>query len=233
MIHIALKSPSEGPERPCVYRMNFGKRFFIWKAKSLPQSLKTISKDLERKIKNPPSSEDLFYEMAAYMRRFRVFQISVEVLLSTDDTAELLDFERKCLLESQGDPGCCNLVFVPHVPSWIVPNENKALQSTKKVQLDKEVGKDVKVSQKSGKAATIENVEVQSNVSSHEIENKGVQGPEIISEPNDASGRGKVQHRPGKPLQIEPEYPESSPEMPDISLDDISSMLRDINAGKK
>lgn len=118
-ITTSLKKPQSHPDKPCVYRMNFGKRYFIWKGKNLQHSLKTISKDLGRNTEKLPSEENLFYSMAAYMKRFRVFHITVDVLLETDDHQELLNFEQRELARCQGDPDCCNTVFVPHVPAWM------------------------------------------------------------------------------------------------------------------
>lgn len=122
---IKMKVRTEGGPfiHPCVYKMTVGKRYFIWKGKSLQQSLNTMSKDLERKIdpdrKSALSEDDLFYCMATYMRRFRIYQVFVDVLLETPDPEELLAFEAEALALAQGDPECCNQVFVPHVPGWI------------------------------------------------------------------------------------------------------------------
>lgn len=115
---------------PVVYRIDVGKRYFIWKGKNLDQSLTWLPDDLSNKILNGAKQNDLLYELVNYMRRFRAHELTVSVLLQTSDPNELIEFERLQLEQAEKDPNCLNTVFVPHVPKWLGPNENKAITAT-------------------------------------------------------------------------------------------------------
>lgn len=115
---IKFKVIGEQPVLPSIIRLEIGKKFFIWKVKNLQQSLFTMAKDLESKIKNGAKSGELFYELVGYMRKNRAYNISIITLFETESVQELLDFETIELKKYPKDPDCLNISFLPYYPKW-------------------------------------------------------------------------------------------------------------------
>jgi len=104
----------------CVFRINAGSKYFIWKAKTLDVSLKSMTSDLTRKLlpgKLP--ANDLFFDFVNYIKRYRIYNLTVVVLLETKDVNELVSFEETLLKQTELDPDCLNSSSVPYHPKWI------------------------------------------------------------------------------------------------------------------
>lgn len=117
---VNFKVTGQPPLKMCVFKMIIGKKFFIWKALSLFPTLKTLEKNLESKVKKNTDSQEIFFLLSAYMRKQRVFNLSVVVLFETDDVNALLDFEQNELSAAKGNPDCLNNRHEPYKPKWII-----------------------------------------------------------------------------------------------------------------
>lgn len=129
------------PSNTCLVKIWFGKKYFIWKAKALKQTADQVCRDLSRKVRLGCPETDLFYQVAQYLRRFPVRSCTFEVVMATDDHAELIDQEAKLLKQSYGTPECLNNNSESYLPSWISMASNKAPGAT---IIPPEVGMDAK-----------------------------------------------------------------------------------------
>jgi hypothetical protein len=122
MERVNIKIEGSFSDLPCVYKMKLGKtkKFFIWKTNKLKPSLVGMSKDLQRKIDKGCDDQDIFCKLASYMRARSVRNITVEVLVETDNLVDLLDQEKNILNEAKSDRiNCLNSSFEPYIPGWI------------------------------------------------------------------------------------------------------------------
>lgn len=122
MEKINIKIEGEFNDLPCIYRMQLGKtkKFFIWKTKVLKPSLATLAKDMQRKIDKGCDDQDMFCKLASYMRANRVRNITVKVLVSTEDLVRLVHKEHEILAAASEDSrNCLNNSFTPYVPAWL------------------------------------------------------------------------------------------------------------------
>lgn len=116
----------------CVFRMNFGTKYFIWKSPGLKASLETMCRDLDRKVNSGCKPEDLFCKLVTHCKRYRAYDFTVQVLFESQDHNELLEAEGMLLEAAKGDQHCLNSVFEPYKPKWILetPTQNKAPRAT-------------------------------------------------------------------------------------------------------
>lgn len=120
------------PQDFCVFRINAGSKYFIWKTKLLDSSITSMSKDLSSKIKpGNLKDNDLFFNLVNYIKRYRIFALTINVLLETKDVNELLSFEENSLKDSELDPNCLNNSLIPYRPKWI----NELLGETTSVSI--------------------------------------------------------------------------------------------------
>lgn len=106
-------------EQPTVYNLYFGKKYYTWKGKNLEHSVETICRDIDRLIvKGVPPDHNL-KKVIDHIIRTRVLFCRVEILLQTDNVAELIEFENLTLEKGKVDPDCLNVKFEAHIPKWI------------------------------------------------------------------------------------------------------------------
>lgn len=133
----------------CVYRIDFGNKFFIWKGKEFPKCLDAFCSDVEWKIFNPEKCKegDRMFEIVQHIRKYRTYLLYIKPLFCSEKPLEILDFEKNELLQHQEDPNCCNTIFEPHIPAWISGEANKASgeavlpKPVDEVRVDKKVAK--------------------------------------------------------------------------------------------
>lgn len=119
-----------------VYRLWFGKKYFIFKGMKLAQSIENVSAQIKREIQ-VPKENSIMIKLVAYVRSARVTIMDVEVLKETDDQVDLLLTEYEWLQASKKDEDCLNTDFVnnEHFPRWMAQtaiNEfHKRLQGIK------------------------------------------------------------------------------------------------------
>lgn len=126
-------------EEPTVYKLHFGKKYYIWKGKNLKHSVETVCNDIDRFIGKGVPADHLLKKVVDYVTRGRILFCRVEVLLQTVNLSELIDFENLSLKQSKEDPECLNIKFDAHVPKWIseangqvqnLTTENKPITDT-------------------------------------------------------------------------------------------------------
>jgi hypothetical protein len=102
-----------------IYKAWFGKKYLIWKAKSLHQSVNTISKEIDQRMRLGLKPDDPFTKAVEHIRRARVTIFEVEAMLLSDDPSALLMEEYRLLKVAQDDPAALNMHFFPQIPKWI------------------------------------------------------------------------------------------------------------------
>jgi hypothetical protein len=104
----------------CVFKLWFGKKYYIYKALKLHQLLENLSAQIHRERQNVKENSILF-EVIKYINKSRVTMMEVEVLKATDEYVDLLMTEYEALQEAKDDDNCLNLKFVnhEHFPNWM------------------------------------------------------------------------------------------------------------------
>lgn len=126
------------PSETCVFKIWFGQRYFIWKCKALHQAVNNISVEIDRRLRLGIKDGDIYEKIVKYIRKARVSQFEVEMLLKSDDPVEILQYEHKVLKAAQKDEMCLNTLFVPGSPKWVpetaINEYNKWKQSLTQVK---------------------------------------------------------------------------------------------------
>lgn len=112
----------------CVYKLLFGQKYFIWKAKALHQSVKHMAEDIQRKIANGVKDDDLLRNIVLHCKRARVAVMGVEMIKETPTATEMLITEYDALQKAQKDEMCLNVLFEPYIPAWIPVDARQALE---------------------------------------------------------------------------------------------------------
>ncbi len=115
---------------PTVFKVWFGKRYFIWKGKSLLQSCQFLAESIERFIRLQKTDDtDYLYHVCSYVKKTRITQATVEVIDNSfirniRDTESIngyamLVMEQKLLDKAKKDPLCLNNNLEAYVSNWI------------------------------------------------------------------------------------------------------------------
>lgn len=110
---------SRYPSIGSIYKAWFGKKYLIWKGKSLHQSVEMIAKEIDNRMRLGLKPADAFTKVVEYIKRARVNLFEVEAVFQSDNPAELLIEEYRQLKASQDDPDCLNMQFYPAIPQWV------------------------------------------------------------------------------------------------------------------
>lgn len=107
-----------------VYKIWFGKYFFIWKGKSMLQSAETIAVFIERACRlSGNDSAHYLYHVVGYINRARVTKAYLEIVEIADfddkDWLKYLQIEHNLLTAHKNDPYCLNNNFSVYVPDWM------------------------------------------------------------------------------------------------------------------
>lgn len=122
MERVNIKIEGSFGDIPCIYRMQLGKtkKFFIWKTKQLKPSLAGLAKDLQRKIEKGCDDQDPFFKISSYMKANSVRNITIKVLVETEDLVRIIHKEHEILAAASEDKrNCLNNSFIPYLPGWI------------------------------------------------------------------------------------------------------------------
>lgn len=129
----------------CVYKLHFGKKYLILKCLKLNQSVSNFAKQIDRELRSP-KEDSILYNAVAYIKRYAVPTMRVEILHETDDPVSLLMFESDALKSAKNDKECLNTSFsnLDYFPSWIpqaaiVEYKDKIAGVSKKAGLSKDV----------------------------------------------------------------------------------------------
>lgn len=115
---------------PTVFKVWFGKKYLIWKGKSLLQSCQYLAESLERYIRQQKDIDtDQLYHVCNHIKKTRCIVATVEVIdnafIRTIKDSEsingyaLLVAEQKLLDKATGDPLCLNNNEYAYTPKWI------------------------------------------------------------------------------------------------------------------
>lgn len=116
---------------PSVYKVWFGKSYFIWKGKSLLQSATWLAESIERYLRNDKNDTDSYlYFVCAHIRKTRCIKATIEVVdsdLIREGTAHSIDVYRMLKVEqslldeatAHEDKKCLNNNFQAHIPKWM------------------------------------------------------------------------------------------------------------------
>jgi hypothetical protein len=104
---------------PAVYKLHFGSSYFIWKGKTLRGSVEQNLKDLHALLYKKSNPAHLFAPIVTYVKRNRILEAVIEVIIQTEDPALLVQTERDLLEAGRNEKLCLNNVFEPHIPKWI------------------------------------------------------------------------------------------------------------------
>lgn len=149
----------------CLIKIHFGKKYFLWKAKSLKQTAEQVCRDLSRKCRNGCPETDLFFKVVQYIRRGRIQSCTFEVVMYTEDHNLLIKKEAELLRAGFGTDLCLNLSPEPYMPGWISLTQNKAPGSIKKEPVIQSPAKRVEIkpaakeSAKESKSTTVDILE--------------------------------------------------------------------------
>jgi hypothetical protein len=133
---VTKKFPIEVPthqyhSHPSIFKILFGKKYLIWKGKSLLQSCEYIAESIERYIRlNKNDDTDYLYHVVNHIKKTRVIKATVEVVCNdfvktTKSGSEsingyaMLVEEQKLLDKAAKDPDCLNNNAIAYTPKWI------------------------------------------------------------------------------------------------------------------
>ena len=115
---------------PTIFLVWFGKKFLIWKGKSLLQSCESLAESIERYLRRGISNpEDQMHHVCSHIKKTRCIRAYVEVLDNQflKDTAggssingyRMLVEEQGLLDKHRNNPQCLNNNVQAYIPMWI------------------------------------------------------------------------------------------------------------------
>lgn len=112
-----------------LYKIYFGKKYFIWKSKSLLQGCEQLSVQIDRLLrKNDIADTDYLYYVIKHIKNARVLQGTVDVIQNefirkgteaSIDGFKVLKAEQLLLDEASKDLLCLNNNEHAYTPKWI------------------------------------------------------------------------------------------------------------------
>ena len=114
---------------PAVYKIWFGKKYLIWKGKSMLQSCQYVAENIERYIRlKKDNREDQLFHVCAHIVKTRCIKAHVEVI-DTEftrrgseagiDAYKMLMAEQKLLNKADGDDMCLNNNEQAYISNWM------------------------------------------------------------------------------------------------------------------
>lgn len=104
---------------PAVLKLWIGDKFFIYKCKSIYQTVDALNSSFERKCRSGCLDTDLFSGAVRHAVMNNIHEGKIEVILKTPIKAELIAFEKKLLEKSFGKPDCLNISSQQYIPKWL------------------------------------------------------------------------------------------------------------------
>jgi hypothetical protein len=118
----------------CIYKVTFGKKFYIGKAKTLLQSCEMMATLIERALRTGTvNSADMYYHVVQHIKRTRTLKAYAEMIHDGDNQpeSELLKVEQQLLTKHKDNPDCLNNSFDAYIPKWIPAIEIKKFNKWK------------------------------------------------------------------------------------------------------
>lgn len=131
------------PSIGTIYKAWFGKKYLIWKAKALQQSVDSMAKEIDQRLRLGLKVSDPFEKVVQHILRGRVTIFEVEAIIQSDNPAELLITEYNLLKAGIEDPQCLNTVSFPSIPQWMPESARVEFQDyvAKQAAAKKQAGK--------------------------------------------------------------------------------------------
>lgn len=115
---------------PTVFKVYFGKKYMIWKGKSLLQSCQYLAESIERYTRLKKDIDtDYLYHVCNHIKKTRCIMATVEVIdnafvrnikgAESVNGYALLVAEQKLLDKAKNDELCLNNNAEAYVPAWI------------------------------------------------------------------------------------------------------------------
>src|SRR4051812_31441270 len=92
-------------DKPAVYKLYFGRKYFIFKGKYLKVSVEQNLTDIN-KILWSPKPGHIFMPVCDYIHKARPLKCKVEVCVQTEDPNLFLNVERQLLEDGRDDENC-------------------------------------------------------------------------------------------------------------------------------
>lgn len=127
---------------PAVYKLQFGRKYYIWKGKSFKSSVEQNLSDISGLLyKLEKKVDHIFYPIVEHIKHYRVMECTVHLIMQTGVAANLVKAEADILEVAIGDPECLNVHFKPHIPKWLAEElsgvnhePNKAVEAQRPVK---------------------------------------------------------------------------------------------------
>jgi len=115
---------------PSIFKVWFGKKYLIWKGKSLLQSCEFLAEGIERFMRLKKTDDtDYLYHVCKHIVRTRCIRATVEVIdnsfIKKKGDSEsingygMLVMEQRLLDKAKNDADCLNNNAEAYVPNWI------------------------------------------------------------------------------------------------------------------
>lgn len=131
----ALQVPPNEPSTASVYKVYFGKKYFIWKGKALWQSCDLLGKSISAALSKYEGVEETnyLYHVINHIKKTRCLFGKVEIIANDFvnefgevDGLACLKEEQRCLDAATGDYLCLNnneQAYIPANATWIKEDE--------------------------------------------------------------------------------------------------------------
>lgn len=129
--HFHIEVPTHQYESVAsVFKIYFGKKYLIWKGKSLLQACKFIAEGVDRNIRLKRSDDtDYLYHVCNHVKKTRCIKATVEVIDNSFERTireahsingyAMLVLEQRLLDKAKNDELCLNNNEIAYVPNWM------------------------------------------------------------------------------------------------------------------
>lgn len=127
--HIEIPPQEGGMGQPAVYKVWFGKSYFIWKGKSLLLSATWLAESVERALRTEKIDDtNYLWHVFKHIKKTRCQKAHIEVVeadfirkgsVVAVDVYKILKSEQALLLAANGDVNCLNNNEIAYIPKWM------------------------------------------------------------------------------------------------------------------
>lgn len=107
---------------PCIFKIWFGSKYYIGKAKSLLPYAQNMAELIERALRTMKYDEtNIYYHVITYIKRARIIKAKVEMIHNDFEKNEfiMLKTEQELLNKCKNDVNCLNNNFDSYTPKWM------------------------------------------------------------------------------------------------------------------
>ena len=123
-----IEYPVDYGSKPCVCKVYFGKRYLVWKGKSLYKSIQGLADSIERHFRMQKSdTKDYLHHVCKHIKKTRCLKATVEVIdcdfvkegSSVIDSLAMLKLEQTLIDKGLKADSCLNNNEMAYIPAWI------------------------------------------------------------------------------------------------------------------